>query len=249
MRQSLLKSGYGWCEVVKSPVFEERLRMTSPSTLQLGVLCSGEGTNLQAILDAIANSKLDAVVRVVLVNRADAAARTRAERAGVPVRFLSHREFPTREAYDEALVLCLQEAGAEWVVLAGFLRLVTPTFLDAFPDRVVNVHPALLPAFPGLDAQMQALSYGTTVTGCTVHFVDAGTDTGPILAQAIVPVREDDTRAALAGRLARSEHSLLVTVLQWLAAGRVRVERRPGQRPRVLVPGVRRVFGAIDDEP
>jgi phosphoribosylglycinamide formyltransferase-1 len=133
------------------------------------------------------------------------------------------------------------------VVLAGFMRLLTPVLLDAFPDRVVNIHPALLPAFPGVDAQAQALSYGARVTGCTVHFVDAGTDTGPVIAQAAVPILEGDDRDALAARILPCEHDLLVRALGWIAAGKVEVHRpAPGTvsgRAVVRVRGERTFFG------
>jgi len=141
---------------------------------------------------------------------------------------LSHRDFATREAFDEAIVRALRDHGVEWVVLAGFMRLVTPVLLDAFPDRVINIHPALLPAFPGVHAQAQALAYGVRVTGCTVHFVDAGTDTGPIIAQEAVAVRDDDTVETLTERLLVAEHRLLPAVLQWIAEGRLTLSPRDG---------------------
>ncbi|MCU0685304.1 MAG: phosphoribosylglycinamide formyltransferase [Polyangiaceae bacterium] len=220
----------------------------SPGKLALGVLCSGGGTNLQAILDACAAGALDAEVRVVIANVEGAFALERAKAAGVPALCLPHRAHPDRASYDRALAASLREAGAELIVLAGFMRLVTPALLDAFPRRVINIHPGLSPAFPGVDAQAQALAYGAAVAGCTVHFVDAGTDSGPIIAQAVVPVRDDDTRDALAARILRQEHRLLVEVLRWLAAGEVRVEAAPsGGRPRVRVPGRSRARGLADD--
>ncbi|MCS6902228.1 MAG: phosphoribosylglycinamide formyltransferase [Myxococcales bacterium] len=215
--------------------------------LSLGVLCSGSGTNLQAILDACASGELDARVKLVLCNKPAVMALERAKRAGVPSRVLSHRDAPSREEYDAVLVTALREAGVELVVLAGFLRLVTPVLLEAFPDRVINIHPALLPSFPGLDGQQQALAYGVTITGCTVHLVDAGMDTGPILAQAAVPVLDGDDRDTLARRVLRQEHRLLVEVIRWFVEGRVWVERAEGQRPRVWVDGRRRAFWS--DEP
>jgi phosphoribosylglycinamide formyltransferase-1 len=215
--------------------------------LSLGVLCSGSGTNLQAILDACASGELDAQVRLVLCNKPGVMALERAERAGVPSQVLPHRDAPSREEYDARLVAALQEARVDLVVLAGFLRLVTPVLLGAFPDRVINIHPALLPSFPGLDGQQQALSYGVTVAGCTVHLVDAGMDTGPILAQAAVPVLDGDDRDTLARRVLRQEHRLLVEVLRWFTEGRVRVERGEGQRARARVDGRPRAFWS--DEP
>ncbi len=160
--------------------------------MNLGILCSGSGTNLQAILDAVDSGTLKADVKVVIANVATAKALDRAKSFGTRTAFVDHKAFPTREAFDAAVVEILRAEGVDCVVLAGFMRLVTRTLLDAFPDRVVNVHPALLPAFPGTNAQKQALDYGVRVTGCTVHFVDAGMDTGPIIAQAAVPVLDGD---------------------------------------------------------
>ncbi len=207
-------------------------------TLDLGVLVSGTGTNLQAIIDAVGGGTLDARVRLVLSNKPGVAALQRAAAAGIPTQVLSHKSFPQRESFDRALVAALREAGVTWVVLAGFMRILTPVFLDAFPMRVVNIHPALLPAFAGVDAQAQALAYGVRITGCTVHFVDSGTDTGPIIAQAPVPVLPGDTRDSLAHRILEREHESLVTVLQWIAEDRVSVVRSStGSRPRVVVKG------------
>jgi phosphoribosylglycinamide formyltransferase-1 len=208
--------------------------------LQLGVLVSGSGSNLQAILDAIRKKRLNACVRLVVSNKANAFAIERAKRADVPTAIIRHKDFDSREAFDQALVDALRAAGVEWVVLAGFMRLLTPTFLDAFPHRVLNIHPALLPAFPGVDAQQQALDYGVRVTGCTVHFVDAGTDTGPIIAQSVVAIRDGDTRDSLATRVIEREHKLFPIVLQWIAEGRVNVveAEAPGARAKVSVQGV-----------
>ncbi|MBK7579989.1 MAG: phosphoribosylglycinamide formyltransferase [Myxococcales bacterium] len=204
--------------------------------LELGVLVSGSGTNLQAILDAIGHGRLDARVRLVLSNKPGVAALERAERAGVPTRLLSHTEFATRQDYDQAMVEALRTAGVELVVLAGFMRLLTPEFLRAFPNRVINVHPALLPAFPGMHAQAAALAYGVRVSGCSVHFVDEGVDTGPIIAQRAVLVLDDDDEASLSARILEQEHALLVETLAWFAAGRVEVLPASAQsRARVRV--------------
>src|SRR5262245_33613927 len=140
-------------------------------TLNLAVLVSGRGSNLQAIVDAIGAGTLDARVQLVLSNRESVAALSRAEEAGIPTRVIVHSAYPNREAFDAALVDAIRAAGADWVVLAGFMRLLTPVFLGAFPHRVINIHPSLLPAFPGVDAQAQAIAYGARVSGCTVHFV------------------------------------------------------------------------------
>lgn len=199
-------------------------------TLKLGVLVSGSGSNLQAILDACANKSLDASVELVLSNKPGVYALERAARAGVATAVLSHKDFSTREAFDAEVVRLLRARSVDTVALAGFMRIVTPTLLDAFASRVINVHPALLPSFVGVDAQRQALDYGAKITGCTVHFVDAGTDTGPIIAQAAVPVLEDDTVEALRARVLVEEHRLLPLALQWLAEGRLSID---GRRVRV----------------
>ncbi|AUX48544.1 phosphoribosylglycinamide formyltransferase [Sorangium cellulosum] len=214
-------------------------------SLDLGVLISGRGSNLQAILDAIAAGRLDARVRLVLSNQPGVEGLARAERAGVPTLVLPHKGFADRHSFDAAAIDALREAGATWVVLAGFMRLLTSTFLDAFPHRVVNIHPSLLPAFPGVDAQQQALSHGVRITGCTVHLVDAGTDTGPILAQAAVPVLDGDDRDALAARILVQEHALLVRALSWIAEGRLEVTppAAPGGRSRASIAGVDTALG------
>ena len=201
----------------------------------LGVLVSGSGTNLQAILDAIEVGTLQAKVGVVVSNVATAKALDRAKAARVPAIVVAHRAFPSREAFDAAVVEVLQAHRVDCVVLAGFMRIVTSTILDAFPNRVVNVHPALLPAFPGVRAQRQALDYGVAISGCTVHFVDAGTDTGPIIAQSPVPVLDSDDEASLTARILKKEHELLPIVLQWRVEGRVGVEQPEGGRPRTRI--------------
>jgi phosphoribosylglycinamide formyltransferase-1 len=205
--------------------------------LTLGVLVSGSGTNLQAILDAVAAGTLDARVAVVVANVATAGALERARAAGIAAVVVDHKAYEDRAAFDAAVVEVLRAHGVEVVVLAGFMRLITHVLLEAFPLRVVNVHPALLPAFPGVHAQKQALEHGVRVTGCTVHFVDTGTDTGPIIAQAAVPVLEGDDVEALRRRILAREHELLPRVLQWLAEGRVTVEPIAGGRTRVHVRG------------
>jgi phosphoribosylglycinamide formyltransferase-1 len=201
----------------------------------LGVLVSGSGTNLQAILDAIRERTLDARLAVVVSNVPEAKALDRARAANVETVVVDHRGFADRAAFDAAVVEVLRARGVELVVLAGFMRLLTPVLLDAFPMRIVNVHPALLPAFPGIHGQRQALEYGVRVAGCTVHFVDRGTDTGPIIAQATVPVLDDDDEATLTARILAKEHELLPRVLQWVADGRVSIEATKSGRPRVRV--------------
>jgi phosphoribosylglycinamide formyltransferase 1 len=201
----------------------------------LGVLVSGSGTNLQAIIDAIASGRLRAKIGVVISNVATAKALDRARAVKIPTVVIDHKAHPSRESFDAAVVEALRANGVHCVVLAGFMRLITPTLLDAFPHRVVNIHPALLPAFPGVHAQAQALAYGVRVTGCTVHLVDTGMDTGPILAQAAVPILDSDDEETLRERLLLKEHELLPAVLQWIADDRVEVIVVEGARPRVRI--------------
>jgi phosphoribosylglycinamide formyltransferase 1 len=211
----------------------------SAPPLVLGVLVSGSGSNLQAVIDAVSGGKLRATLGVVISNVATAKALDRARAAGVAAVVIDHKAHATRASFDAAVVDVLRSHGVTCVVLAGFMRLVTPALLDAFPHRVVNIHPALLPAFPGVHAQAQALAYGVRVTGCTVHFVDAGTDTGPIIAQAAVPVLDSDDEPTLRDRILVKEHELLPEVLQWIADGRVEVVAADpaggSARPRVRV--------------
>lgn len=204
-------------------------------TLRLGVLVSGSGTNLQSILDATQQGRLDAEVRLVLSNRPGVLALERAARAGVPALCLDHKAYPTREAFDEAAIAALREAGVEWVALAGFMRVLTPRFLEAFEGRIVNIHPSLLPAFPGVNSQRQAFDHGVKVAGCTVHFVDGGVDTGPIIAQRAVPVLEEDDAASLRARILEQEHTLFVEALQAIAEGRVTTTSSPTGRTLVHV--------------
>lgn len=196
------------------------------TTIKIGVLASGSGTNLQAIIDSIENGTLPVEIACVLSNNSAAIALERAKRHGIPSLHIDHRIFTSREAYDAALVKTLHEYGVDLVVLAGFMRIITPVLLDAFPSAVMNIHPALLPAFPGLHAQQQALDYGVKVTGCTVHFVDAGTDTGPIILQAAIPVLAGDTEASLSARILVEEHRSYPEAIRLFAERRLKVEGR-----------------------
>ena len=206
------------------------------ATLRLGILASGSGSNLQAILDAIAEGSLDAQARIVVANVPGAMAIERAKKAGVPTALIQHRQFADRASFDAGLANTLDEAGVEWVVLAGFMRVLTPEFIARYQRRILNIHPALLPAFPGVHAQKQALDYGTKIAGCTVHFVDDGVDSGPIIAQRAVPVESDDSVESLSARILREEHQLYVQVLRWLAADRVRwVTGKEGTRPKISI--------------
>jgi phosphoribosylglycinamide formyltransferase 1 len=206
--------------------------------MKTGVLASGSGTNLQALIDHWQRGTLaPADLVVVGANIAGCFALERAHKAGIATFVLSHKSFASREDFDRALVAELRGRGVELVVLAGFMRVLTPVFLDAFPQRVVNIHPALLPAFPGTHAQKQALDYGTKLTGCTVHFVDAGTDTGPIIAQTAVPVLPDDDEDSLRQRILGEEHRLLPAVVRAIASGQVTVEGRRVRISGAIAPG------------
>ena len=194
--------------------------------LRLGVLASGRGSNLQAIIDAIEAGRLTARIEVVLSDRADAAAMGRARRHGSKAVFVDPKAYEGRELFDSALVNILQVHQVELVCLAGFMRLLTPSFLAEFPGRIMNIHPALLPAFPGLHAQRQALEYGVRAAGCTVHFVDEGVDTGPIILQAAVPVFDDDSEETLSARILVEEHKLYPEAIQFFADGRLEMKGR-----------------------
>jgi phosphoribosylglycinamide formyltransferase 1 len=194
-----------------------------PDRVKVGVLVSGRGSNLQALLDACAAPDFPARIEVVVSNVPDAYALERAARADVRTAVVPHKGLPRAE-FEERLLAEL--AGVELVCLAGFMRVLTPRFLDAFPNRVLNVHPALLPAFPGVHGARQALEHGVTQAGATVHLVDAGVDSGPILAQGTVPVLDDDTEDTLAARILALEHRLYPLALRWAAEGRYRIEGR-----------------------
>lgn len=192
----------------------------------LGVLLSGRGSNLQAMIDAIRDGRLDARIGLVISNKADAAGLSRAHEAGLDTLVLSHQAFPSRESFDLAMVAALRDRQVDLVCLAGFMRLLSPAFIAAFPGRILNIHPALLPSFPGLDAQRQALEHGVRVTGATVHFVDADLDAGPIVAQAAVPVRDGDTEDLLAARILIEEHRIYPEAIQRVLDGGWRIEGR-----------------------
>jgi phosphoribosylglycinamide formyltransferase 1 len=196
------------------------------SAPRVAVLVSGSGTNLQSLLDGAASPVYPAHISVVVSNVPGVRALERATQAGVPTRVLPHQGYPDRAAYDRALVETIAPFGCTIACLAGFMRLVGPTFLRAFPAGVLNVHPALLPSFPGLHAHRQALEHGVKMTGCTVHLVDEGTDTGPIVAQAAVPVLDGDTEDSLQRRIQEQEHRLFPLALALLASGRLRIEGR-----------------------
>lgn len=218
--------------------------LAAPMPLDLGVLISGRGSNLQAILDAIAAGTLDARVRVVLSNRSGVQGLARAEAAGIPTCVVNHKDFASRQDFDAAMVDVLRKHGVSWVVLAGFMRIVTPVLLDAFPHRVINIHPSLLPAFPGVNAQAAALAHGVRIAGCTVHLVDAGTDTGPILGQAAVPVLTGDSAESLSERILHREHELLVHVLSAIAQDKLVLETI-ADKPHARLEGLPQALGVL----
>ena len=192
----------------------------------LAILISGRGSNMRAIGEAVNEGRLRAVVRVVVANRADAPGLQWATEAGIETLVLTPREFESREAYDRALVEALKSRGVQLVCLAGFMRLLSPLFFDAFPQAVLNVHPSLLPSFPGMDAQGQALAHGVKVSGVTVHFVTPELDAGPIIQQAAVPVRDDDTCETLSARILVEEHRVYPEAIQRVIDGGWRVDGR-----------------------
>jgi phosphoribosylglycinamide formyltransferase-1 len=199
----------------------------------LGVLISGSGTNLQAIVDACEEKRLDATVRVVVSNREDAFGLVRAREHHIPTEVVNHRKFATREAFDQALIEILKARQVELVILAGFMRLLSPQFVKTFSNRIMNIHPALLPAFPGLHVQRKALEHGARFSGCTVHFVNEECDQGPIIIQAAVPVFPDDTEESLSARILKEEHRIYPRAIQLYSEGRLHVVGR-----KVLVDGL-----------
>ncbi|MCK9172139.1 MAG: phosphoribosylglycinamide formyltransferase [Desulfuromonas thiophila] len=202
----------------------------APQPIRLGVLASGGGTNLQSIIDACAANQIAARIACVLSNNPDAGALQRAARAGLVHECLDHRQFSCRQDFDAAMVARLQHHQVDLVVLAGFMRIVGPAFIEAFPQRILNIHPALLPAFPGLHVQKKALDYGVRFAGCTVHFVDGGVDTGPIIIQAVVPVLDDDTEESLSARILEQEHRIYPYAIDLFARGALELD---GRRVRI----------------
>ncbi|MEM1293133.1 MAG: phosphoribosylglycinamide formyltransferase [Cyanobacteria bacterium P01_H01_bin.162] len=190
-----------------SPNLSDRLpQLTEP--LRLAVLASGNGSNLAAIAAAIESGDLNATIQVVIYNNPAAKVAERAAQRQLPAVLLNHRTFASREALDEAIVQTIRAAGADWVIMAGWMRRVTAVLIQAFPQRILNIHPSLLPSFPGLRAVDQALAAGVKITGCTVHYVELEIDSGPIIAQAAVPVLADDTAASLQARIQQQEHRI-----------------------------------------
>lgn len=198
---------------------------------RIGVLVSGSGTNLQAIIDRIEAGDLSATIACVISNNPDAYALTRATRHGIPTVIHEKGGYASRREYDAATVEILRSHSVNLVVLAGFMRILSDVMVGAFPNAIMNIHPALLPAFPGLHAQQQALDYGVRYSGCTVHLVDCGTDTGPIILQSVVPVEQDDSEESLSARIQKEEHRTFPTAIKLFSEGRIRVE---GRHVRIL---------------
>jgi phosphoribosylglycinamide formyltransferase 1 len=193
------------------------LRLISPdlplhandSVLKLGVLASGNGSNFEATIQAIADGKLRAEIPIVIYNNSGAAVAARAQRWGIPAMLVNHRDYRSREAFDFEIAQTLKQYGVDWVIMAGWMRVVTQVLIEAFPNRIINIHPSLLPSFPGIRAIEQALKAGVKITGCTVHLVTLEVDKGPILMQAAVPVFSDDTPETLHARIQLQEHEIL----------------------------------------
>ena len=193
---------------------------------KIGVIVSGRGSNLQSIIDHIAEGKLDVDVAVVVSDHKDAFALERAAKAGIPAAVVERKGCRDKEEFEDKIDAALRNAGAELVVLAGFMRILTGHFISRWEHKIVNIHPALLPSFKGLDAQGQAVDYGVKVAGCTVHFVDEGTDTGPIILQKVVPVMDDDTEETLAERILVEEHKALPEAIRLWSEGRLSITGR-----------------------
>jgi phosphoribosylglycinamide formyltransferase-1 len=195
-------------------------------TARLAVFASGSGSNFQAVAEAIRDQGIPARIELVVCDKPSAYVLERAKAFGVDTYLFNPKKYPSREAYEREILAELRKRGIEWIVLAGYMRLITPVLVEPYYGRMINLHPALLPAFPGVNSIRQALDYGVKITGVTVHFVDSGMDTGPIIAQQAVEVRQDDTEESLAARVHAAEHELLPRVVRWIAEGRVTLSGR-----------------------
>ena len=199
--------------------------------LAIGVLASGRGSNLQAIMDAIENGQLDAKIAIVISDKKDAKALERAKAAKVKSLFINPKDFKSREDYEKNVVDALKEANVGLVVLAGYMLILGKPLLSAFNNKIINIHPALIPSFPGLHAQKQAVDFGVRVSGCTVHFVDESLDAGPIILQSAVPVLQNDSEGSLSERILKEEHRILPEAVRLFSEGRLKLE---GRRVRIL---------------
>ncbi len=204
--------------------------------LKIGVLVSGSGSNLQSIIDNIEKGLLDAVITVVVSNNPQAYAIERAKKHQIPIVVLENKDYKNKDGFDGAMVDILKSYSVELVVMAGFMRVLSPVFLNSFHMKIMNIHPAVLPSFPGIHAQKRAAEYGVKFSGCTVHFADEGVDTGPIIIQAIVPAYDDDTEDTLAARILREEHRIYPQAIQFYAEGRIEVKDR-----KVYIEGIDKI--------
>ncbi len=194
--------------MIKSPV-KNTIQLASEKKVKLGILASGSGSNFEAVARAIEEGELNCSIPVLIYNKPEAKVKSRGDRWQVPTVLLEHGNYESREAFDRAIVEVLQSYGVEWVIMAGWMRIVTQVLLEAYPNRVINIHPSLLPSFRGMRAVEQALAAGVKITGCTVHLVSLEVDSGPILIQAAVPIEEEDTAETLHARIQVQEHRIL----------------------------------------
>jgi phosphoribosylglycinamide formyltransferase-1 len=208
--------------------------------LSLGVLVSGSGSNLQSIIDSIERGILNASIKVVISNNPDAFALERARKHNLESIVIDHAEFQVREDFDRKMIDVLTSHSVDLVIMAGFMRILSPLFLRAFPMKIINIHPALLPSFQGLHAQKRAFDYGVKFSGCTVHFADEGVDTGPIIIQSVVPVYDDDTEESLQNRILKEEHRIYPQAIQLIAEGKAEIS---GRKVKI------REHEKIDDKP
>ena len=208
--------------------------------LNIAVIASGDGSNFQAIVEKVHAGFLDVAVRVLICNRPGAGVIARAQAFGIPCVLLDHEDksrFSDRVSFDQAMIEAIRQYGADWVVLAGYMRLLTPEFLNAFPDRVLNIHPTLLPSFPGLHGCADALAYGVKIAGATVHFVEEAVDSGPVIIQAAIPIAPGDTLGSITRRIHEIEHRIYPQALQWIATGRL-TRMRDNSRTIVIHPAM-----------
>ena len=194
--------------------------------INIGVLASGRGTNLQAIIEAIEDGKIEGEIKIVMSDHPDACALKRAQQYLIDTRYIDFKEFNNREDYDKEIIKTLKEKKIDLVVLAGYMRILSPYFIRTYKNKIMNIHPALLPSFPGLHAQEQAVEHGVKISGCTVHFVDEGIDSGPIILQKTVEVSDDDTAESLAEKILKEEHQIYPRAIQLFSEGRLMIKGR-----------------------
>jgi len=194
--------------------------------LRIGILASGNGTNLQAIIDAIENKQLDASIEIVISDQPNAYALERAKKHHLPFQLIERKSYPDKNSFEEEMIQTLRSKKVEWIILAGFMRLLSPFFIQEYSEHILNLHPSLLPAFPGKEAIKQAYEYPVKITGCTIHLVDEGCDTGPIIAQETIGIENEDTLESLTEKVHEREHQLYIKVLQWISDNRVEIKGR-----------------------